>query len=110
MNDLIIYDHLERMHEDEKNRLHIPFRHHRYARELMRKLAFDEDTYLHPLERALHACRSLGITESDHFCHVFCFGNESVYEDYAMSAFGTYLFIVNCDPSHPLVATAQLFH
>ena len=110
MDTLIIYDHLENIQQEYRQPLKIPFIHSKYAREIIQNLGLEEDDYHQPLERALHACRSLGITEAEHFCHVFCFGNDCVYEDYSMSTFGAYLFLINCDPSHPLVARAQLFH
>ncbi len=79
-------------------------------KEIVSRLDFEEKySFEEPLERTLKACVSLGIPIKEHFRKVYCCTNDALQLDILMSSVACYLFLINCNPNHPVVANAQVF-
>lgn len=107
---LKLYDYLDDVLATEMiAQLHKPKLEY-YASDLIERLGYDkEQSFAEPITRTLHACTSLHISVRDNFKKVYSYdevGRMSI--DWQMSALGCYLLMINCDPSNPIVARAQL--
>jgi hypothetical protein len=67
----------------------------------------DEHSIDHAIIRAMQACISLKIPQSQHFRRIFIIRENGIDHIWKLSALGCYLTLVNEDPSHPLVARMQ---
>lgn len=76
---------------------------------IMEELGYPpEQIAIAALERAMHACAALHISVQQNFRKIYCWKEGQMITDWQLSALAGYLFMVNCDPHHPLVARAQL--
>lgn len=81
-----------------------------YASEIMEQLGYDsyEDISL-VLNRAVLACKAMGISVSQHFRHVYRYDGDKIHLDWKLSSLACYLLVVNADPGNPVVARVQLY-
>ncbi|RAI99770.1 DNA-damage-inducible protein D [Chitinophaga skermanii] len=106
---LKIYEYLDEVLSVEHfNLRHEPLEY--YASEVMEKLGYNDNALVKTaLFRAMEACVALQYPVSEHFKKTFCSKDGHVSADWQMSILGCYFLIINCDPSNPNVAKAQLF-
>ncbi|HEY0031024.1 MAG TPA: hypothetical protein VGC65_09720 [Bacteroidia bacterium] len=108
---LKLYDYLEAMMEVRNNRQwYFETRLNYFASDVMETLEIKDPAEIaFSLERAFQACKTLNIPFSRNFKKVFRFDGEKLFADWKISALAGYLIIINCNPSYPPVANAQLF-
>ncbi|AFD07467.1 hypothetical protein [Solitalea canadensis] len=77
--------------------------------ELMELLEIEQpNELLEPLKRAINVCVSLHISVEDNFKKVYKYVDGEMKPDWELSPLAGYLLMINCDPSNPIIAKAQL--
>ncbi|MGX5819420.1 hypothetical protein ACWKWU_14550 [Chitinophaga lutea] len=83
-----------------------------YASEVLEALGYTREEGLEALQRAMRACLALQVPLDLNFRRTYYGRQDGMEADWLLSPLASYFLIVNCDPSHPEVARAQLllFH
>lgn len=79
-----------------------------YASEVLEALGCRPGEGEAALLRAMRACAALHVPVELNFRKTYCSRGGQVEPDWQLSPLASYFLIVNCDPSHPQVALAQL--
>lgn len=79
-----------------------------YASELLEGLSYQPDQATEALARAMRGCAALGMPVALNFRRTYCCYEGQVNEDWQLTPLASHFLVINCDPSHPAVAGAQL--
>ncbi|ATL47461.1 hypothetical protein COR50_09895 [Chitinophaga caeni] len=80
-----------------------------YASDIIRLLGYgDVNAIKQAMFRAMEACVALHYPVNLHFKKTYCWKDGEMLTDWQMSMLGCYFLVINCDPSNPNVAKAQL--
>lgn len=79
-----------------------------YASELLEELGYRPGEGEDALQRAMRACAALQVPVELNFRKTYCSREGQMEPDWQLSPLASYFLIVNCDPSLPQVARAQL--
>lgn len=106
---LKLYDYLDEVISIQKiaQQPHPPLQYS--LSELMEVLEIEQVKDLEePLKRAINVCVSLHISVEDNFKKIYKYEEGVMKPDWELSPLAGYLLMINCDPSNPLIAKAQL--
>ena len=80
-----------------------------YASDLMQQLG-ENDLYFRAeaIRHAMQVCHAAGIPLEKNFKRIYVSAGSEMEQDWLMSPLASYLFLINGNPEHPLVAKAQL--
>ena len=108
---LKLYDYLEAMMEEQdSHQWFIETKLNYFAGDIMEILAIENVAEIaSSINRAVRACRTMGIPFSSNFKRVYRFDGKNLIADWKMSSLACYLLIINCNPCHQSVAKAQLY-
>src|SRR5687768_3860273 len=79
-----------------------------YASELLEALGYQPGQAAEALARAMRACAALHIPVALNFRRTYCCHAGQMNEDWQLTPLASYFLVINCDPRHPAVASAQL--
>lgn len=79
-----------------------------YASEVLEALGYGPGQGEDALQRAMRACAALHLPVELNFRKTYCSHAGQMEPDWQLSPLASYFLIVNCDPSYPQVAQAQL--
>ncbi len=105
------YDHLEAVMEENSSRqYYFESKLFFFASDIMNFLKIFETSEIdNSFNRAFQAYSTLNIPISINFKKVYRFDGENLITDWKLSSLACFLIIINCNPSNPEVAKAQLF-
>lgn len=106
---LKLYDHLDALLEQERQRNMHPFNARHLFSELVAEIGYADDSDIrYALTRSFEVCCSMHIPIEENFKRVYRYSNNQLQEDWQLSDLGCYLLIINGKASNPNVAKAQL--
>ena len=73
------------------------------------KLGLNEESVAEAVQRAIRACTMMEIPVKENFRCRFNAEGENLHLSWDLSPFACYLTLVNCNPSNPAVAEAQVY-